>query len=414
MKDRISKGCGSVSLTPFVLTILIGLIWAAAAMAGPKISGTASVWAYARDDSVEHVQAVPQLSFVARDCVHRDLHFEGSVRGFADFRHDKAEDRQLRLLRAVFVYEPRGVPWEFRLGQQWLSEGVARGNVAGAWVRHRWKKSSVTLFGGSRPQTALSVQEKNPLQGYAAGLHARTRVSRYNLGASYFYVGKGDDLLYHAAGVDAAGRVRHDLTLRARLEMNLEQSALERGQLLAQWRAREDLQVSAELRTQTPRIFEDSFFTIFLEEASTTYMRASARWAFYRSFYAKAGGMTLFSEHPDPLYKVRAALGHPNLEVGYTHWLSVAKGVMDGLYAQASYRFGEKYDAFGGYDFSRGSNADPDLRATTQSHAAYLGGAATPIPALTFSLRVEQVRDLQRSDDWRGLLGITTRFSNLR
>lgn len=414
MKDRIPKGCVCMCLNPRMTAVLFGLIWVTAALAGPKITGTASVWAYARDDSVEHVQAVPQLSFVARDCVHRDLHFEGSLRGYTDFRHDKAEDRQLRVLRAVFVYEPHGRPWKFRLGQQWLSEGVARGNVAGAWIRYRLKKSSFTAFGGSRPQTSLSVQEKNPLQGYAAGLHARSRFANYNFGASYFYVGKGSDLLYQAAGVDAAGRVRSDLDLRARLEMNLEQSAIERGQLLARWRARQDLQVSAEVRTQTPRIFEDSFFTIFLEQASTTYMRAAARWTFYRTFYAKAGGMTLFSENPDPLYKVRAALGHPNLEVGYTHWLSVAKGVMDGLYAQASYRFSDKYDCFGGYDFSRGSNADPDLRAVTESHAAYLGGSATPIPALTVSLRVEQIRDLERSEDWRGLLGISTRFSNLR
>ncbi|MBU1983363.1 hypothetical protein KJ815_03025, partial [bacterium] len=260
----------------------------------------------------------------------------------------------------------------------------------------------------------LSVQEKNPLQGYAAGVHVRSRIQRYNVGVSYFYEGKGEDLLYQAAGVDAAGRVHKSLDLRARLEMNVEQSTVERGQLLAQWRARQDVLISAEFRTQTPRIYEDSFFTIFLKEASTTYARAAARWTFYKTFYAKAGGMTLFSESPDPLYKVRAALGHPNLEIGYTHWLSVAKGVMNGLYAQASYRFTEKYDAFGGYDFSTGSNADPDLRATTESHAAYLGGSATPIPALTVMLRVEQLRDLERSEDWRGLLGLTTRFSNLR
>jgi len=414
MTDRNLTFQVSKQVSLLGLVVLMGWIFASAAWASPKITGTASVWAYARDDSIEHVQAVPLISFIARDCVHRDLHFEGSLRGFTDLRHDKSEDRELRILRAVFVYEPHGTPWEVRLGQQWLSEGVARGNVAGAWLRYRLKKTAFTVFGGSRLQNALSVQDKNPLQGYAAGMNVRSRIKRCNVGLSYFYIGQGKDLLFQAAGVDAAGRVHRNLDLRARLEMNLEQSSIERGQLLAQWRACPDLLVAAEVRTQTPRIYEDSFFTIFLEDASTTYGRASARWTFYKTIYAKVGGMTLFSSNPDPLYKVRAAFGCPNLEVGYTHWLSVAKGVMDGLYAQASYRFNEKCDLFGGYDFAHGSNADPDLRAETSSHAAYLGGSATPFQALTLTLRVEEIRDEVHSQDWRGLFGITTRFSNLR
>ncbi|MFZ5433372.1 MAG: hypothetical protein ACOZB3_06305 [Calditrichota bacterium] len=418
MKDRYLELFFPKWLIRLGIGVLVGLAVVTTAMAGPKITGTASAWAYARDDSVEHVQVVPTVSFVARDCVRRDLHFEGSLRGYTDLRHDKSEDRQLRILRAVFVYEPQGKPYQVRLGQQWLSEGVGRGNVMGAWVKYRLNRiTSVSGYFGMRVDPSLSVQYKNDLQGTAGGANLRTRFNGINLGVSYFGVAKSWELQYNGVGVDASGKPMKDLLLRGRVEAQVvdnEWVNWERVQLLAHWTPQDRVQVTAEFREQTPRIYEDSYFIDFLKEAYTTYARGAVRWTFYKMIYVKATGMTLLADYPDPLYKVRGALGHPNLEVGYTHWLSVAKGVMDGFYAQANYRLNEKYDLFGGYDFSTGSNADPDLRAATDSHAAYLGGSATPIPALTLTLRVEQVTSLNYDDDWRGLFGISTRFSNLR
>jgi hypothetical protein len=400
----------------FYLAVLLTLAAIApVARAVVFTDGSASVWTYLRDDSVDHAFVVPTFSFTAGDLGVKALRVEGSLRGYTDVRNGKSEERELRILRGVLVYAPEKKPCELRLGQQWLTEGVGRGNLAGLWLRYRFDpRTSLAVYGGSRIAQSISLQETNRYQGYALGLNARAHLTPLNVGASYYYLGRSGKLLYHAAGLDANGRLSRWLLMRGRFEMNVEQATVERAQILADVRARRNVQVTGEFRSQTPRIFEDSFFTVFLSEAATTYGRAHVRWEFRNPFYARAGGTLLFSEYPDPLYKVQLALGHRFAEIGYTHWLSVNQGVMDGMFVQANYRFRDRFDAFAGYDWARGSNADSDLKPITESHAAYFGGGVDVVNALSVTARAEQIRDVERKSDWRGLLGVTARFSNLR
>jgi hypothetical protein len=407
----LRKGLWPVVIGVAALTLIAAPPTAAAVFT----DGSASVWAYMRDDSVDHTLVIPTLSFTVGDLGMKALRFEGSARGYTDIRGGKSEQRELRILRGVFVYAPEKKSYELRIGQQWLTEGVGRGNLAGLWARYRFdKRSAITVYGGSRIAESISLQETNRYQGYAVGFQARTHLQPFNVGASYYYLGRDGDLLYHAAGLEANGRVSRCLAVRGRFEMNVEQAAVERAQFLADWRARSNVQVTGEFRAQAPRVFEDSYFTIFLSEATTAYGRANVRWEFHKPLYARFSGTMLFSEYPDPLYKAQLALGCSHIEVGYTHWLSVTKGVMDGVFAQAHFRFRDRYDAFGGYDWSRGSNADSDLKPTTNSYAAYLGGSADICKTFSVTARAEQVRGVEYKNDWRGLLGITARFSNLR
>lgn len=403
--------CGLV-LGVFILTAFLQITTASAAVFS---NGSASVWAYMRDDSIEHTQVVPTFSFTVGDLGMKALRFEGSLRGYTDIRGGKSEQRELRILRGLFVYAPDTRPYELRLGQQWLSEGVGRGNLAGLWLRYRPdKRNALTVYGGSRIANSLSLEETNTYQGYALGLNVRSRIEPLSVGMSVYYLGRDGDVRYAAAGLDANGRFSSRLAMRGRFEMNIEQSAVERAQVLAEVKARRNVLVTGEFRAQAPRVFEDSYFTLFLGEAHTTFGRAAVRWDFHKSFYTRAGGSILFADNPDPLYKVRLSAGHRYAEIGYTHWLSVSRGTMDGLFVQAQYRFKDRVDLYGGYDWSHGSNADTDLKPASDSHAAYFGGTADIADALSVTLRGEQVRDLVRENDWRALLGVTARFSNLR
>jgi hypothetical protein len=375
------------------------------------INGSASVWAYMNDDSIEHVHVVPVLSFTLKDPANPTWRFETSLRGYSDVRHHTSYDRELKVLRGVLIYTPQNSKWELRLGQQWLQEGVGRGNVAGVWARYKVDAhTSAAVYGGARLANTLDLEHKNDNEGIAAGFQARTRLEPLNCSASYFYVAKHGDLLYHAAGLEANGRFGYGLAGRARFEMNLGQTSVERAQILGEWQARSNVLVSAEFRSQQPRVYEDSFFTIFLSEASTEYVRASARWNFYKFFYVRGTGSTLMSENPDPLYKVQGALGCRHIEAGYTHWVSVAKGEMDGIFAQGNWAYRDFLRAYAGYDFSKGSNAD--TQPDGESHAAYLGATVTPCSPIDFTARVEQVSDLRYKNDWRGLLGLTLRYDS--
>jgi hypothetical protein len=65
-------------------------------------------------------------------------------------------------------------------------------------------------------------------------------------------------------GLDYACQSLTDVTIRARLHMNLEQSTVETGQLSVFWQTTDKLLLSVDARKQTPRIFEDSYFVRFL------------------------------------------------------------------------------------------------------------------------------------------------------
>jgi hypothetical protein len=169
--------------------------------------------------------------------------------------------------------------------------------------------------------------------------------------------------------------------------------------------------VIAEVHHDTPRLFEDSYFVRFLEEAGADYARGEARWRFCRALYVKAGGHVLPTEE-DLLYKAHVALGIPELELGYTHWLSVSEGDMDGFYGQAQYRFTTYLEGFGGFDFSRGSNSV--IRPNTETHSLFAGAQIDPSHTIGFLGRIEKVDSILYEDDIRGLVSITARFSTLR
>jgi hypothetical protein len=351
-------------------------------------------------------------SFTLTDLGCKDLSFQTSLRGYADIRNGSSSAEQLRVLRGVFVYAPRQSNWELRGGQQWLTEGVGRGNLAGLWAKYKMTtKTSITAYGGAKLANSLYLNVPNEEQGYAGGLHAKTQLRWGRLGASCYYLAKRGDLLYHAAGADYLSPVWHDLTLRGRLDLNLSQSTLEQAQLMAAWQASEQIQVTGELRRQTPRIYEDSFFTLFLSEAATDFVRGAVRWNFYESVYCKGGATALFSEG-DSERKLHLAFGIPMVEAGYSKWLTVAKGELDGLYIKAHYQVTDKAEVFGGYDFARGSNSD--LKEKTDSQVAYLGCDAAICKTLSFTARGEQIQDIERKSDYRGLFSITARFSTLR
>ena len=222
------------------------------------------------------------------------------------------------------------------------------------------------------------------------------------MGASWFYVGKDDQLLFHGAGVDASGLVACDVMARGRFDINLDRGTVEKAQLLADWSPSRRVDVTGEFRMQTPRVFEDSYFRIFLSEAATTFARLGGLWYFRENLYVRGMGTMLFSENPDPLYKAQVAVGHRVIELGYTRWLSVSKAEWNGLFGNAKVHWSDKGAVFAGFDFARGSNAETNLRPARESQALYFGADVTPMNYLTLSARAEQVKD-DRHREWRGL-----------
>jgi hypothetical protein len=404
--------CPRLSKWTMVCFTAAAILFGAEAAYSAVLSGRAAIWSYVHEDSVQHVQFVPMLSLTSYQIGHPALSLETTLRGFTDLRDGESSDESIRIHRLLLRYKPKRGPWEARCGQQWISEGVGRGNVAGLWGRYAFsKETNLTAYAGWRLPSSVSLDETVPNEGISAGFNARTKIRRTQLGVSYFYVLKNSNVLFHGVGLDGITRPTHDLSVRARLHMNMEEGVIETAELAGQWQARSNLFISAVARNHVPRILEDSFFARFLEEAGTTSARASARWSFYRSVYATGTGTTVFTEEK-MLYKVSGGVGIPHAELGYTHWLSASDGDMDGFYGQAFYRLGEVFDFKAGFDYSRGSNSE--IRPNTESQSAWLGGTWSPVKALSIGIRGEHLRDRLYSDDWRGLFSLSYSFTTLK
>ncbi|MBL0060704.1 MAG: hypothetical protein IPP40_04245 [bacterium] len=393
----------------FLLTASLGLILLGTdAAQATSVSGRFGLWSYVRDDTVDHVQVVPLLSLNVNRIGNGDWSFESTLRGFADYQNGDANNTSaVRVNRALLIWKPQASKWEVRAGQQWLTEGIGRGNVAGLWGAYKFnRKTDAHVYAGSRLASSLSLDEENPDQGIAAGFNIRTKFGPRRLGLSYYYVGKDGDVLYNGVGLDYYCTSIRDLSMRARLHMNLEQSAIETGQITANWEAVDDLLITADVRTQTPRIFEDSFFAMFLEDSKTNSARVGATWEFEEETYVTGMAYTIFTEL-DQLYKVRAGIGDSGFEFGYTHWLSADKGDMDGFYGEARCDYKTLEGSFG-FDYSRGSNSE--VRPNTEDQVIFAGVEWSPLKSLTLGARGEHLKDPEHTEDWRALFSLMTNF----
>ncbi len=384
------------------------VLWPIESAHAAAVTGRFGLWSYLRDDSVDHVQVVPLLSLNVHRFGGGAWNFESTWRGFADFQNgDDNGTAAVRVSRALLIWKPDASPWEVRAGQQWLNEGIGRGNLLGLWSSYAFsRKTDLRVYGGARPQTSLSLDERNPEGGFTAGMNLRARFGPRQLGFSYSYVSKDGDVLYSGAGIDFHCRRVENVTLRARLHMNLEQSSIETAQFAAYWDATKRLQISLDARSQTPRVFEDSFFAMFLEEAKTTSARGGAQYTLYRRIYATGMGYVVMKEG-DMLYKTRLGLGDEYGEVGYTHWLSAGEGDMDGFYGFSRRSFAN-FEAHAGFDYSRGSNSE--VRPNTEAQVIYGGLSWSPQRMFSLGCRVEHLKNQYHSEDWRALLSLSTSF----
>jgi hypothetical protein len=399
---------GRLSRTLLLLLSLSGVVILTIPATATTVSGRAALWSYLRDDSVSHLQLVPLLSLNVRAIAHSAWSAETTLRGFTDFQNGQSTGEKLRIQRALLLYKPRTSPWQARIGEQWLTEGIGRGQLAGLSVIYQaQKRTDVTAYGGWRLPNAISLDQAVPNEGTAFGFNLRRKFRRHQLGVSYFHVLKDAVTLYQGAGLDGSLKPSTALSLRGRLHLNLEQSSVETAELTSFWQARRNLSISGSLRNSAPRIFEDSFLAVFLEEAATAAARAAAHWNFHRTLSLTGSATTVFTVD-ELLYKARIGLGIPQLEVGYTHWLSAGEGDMDGFYAQALLRTRQAFDFNAGFDYSRGSNSE--IRPNTESQVEWLGLSWSPRRAFQCGARIEHLKDPAHSEDWRALLSVSSQF----
>lgn len=402
---RILRTSHALRLWPVVVALTA---WSFGSAQAATLDGRFGLWTYLRDDSVDHVQVVPLLSLNVHRFGGGAWSFQSAFRGYADYQNGDANGTSaFRLNRAVLIWKPQGKRYELRAGQQWLNEGIGRGNVAGLWASYKpCPFGDFRVYAGARTPSSFSLDETTPNEGIMAGVNLQRRFGERRFGLSYSYVAKDGEVLYSGAGFDYNCTSMPDVSVRARLHYNLMQSNVETGQISAYWEASDKLMLSLDARTQAPRVFEDSFFAQFLEESKTSSVRSGGQYEFYKQFHVSGMGYLVFTEE-DMLYKARAGVGCRKIELGYTHWLSAGEGDMDGFYGQIRHEY-KQFEGNAGFDYSRGSNSE--IRPNTEAQVIYGGVEWSPQRMIALGARIEHLKNEHFEEDWRALFSLSTSF----
>ncbi len=173
-------------------------------------------------------------------------------------------DWEEKFYNLYFHWNTPGKKFQFRLGRQFLYHGVLNGTMDGVLLNFK-------------PSTRLNFKL---VSGIPADLHRRLRVQKWNdahlwggyvayrfnpqtrFDMSYIQKQRHGKTVWHLVGAGLSGKFHQTVFYQALLDYNIEKSDYQgfRGRLTYYYRK---WLFSAEINSQRPRIYEDSYFRIF-------------------------------------------------------------------------------------------------------------------------------------------------------
>jgi len=156
---------------------------------------------------------------------------------------------------------------QFRLGRQFLYDGVINGTMDGLLVTVQpTQKLNLKAFAGLETPFNRDFQTVNS-DSNAIGGYASYRFSRgFNANVSYFRRERNDQTVWQIIGAALHGVYKDNLYYQAQIDHNLESGEIQGMRYRLNYYY-QNWSFSGEFNNQKPRIFEDSFFRIFEQEA---------------------------------------------------------------------------------------------------------------------------------------------------
>jgi hypothetical protein len=158
-----------------------------------------------------------------------------------------------------------GKNYSFRLGRQFIYHGVINGTMDALKLSGRLGKSlRVHLLGGVEAPYNRELKIQQSDKGTVLGAYALYRFKvRNSIDVSYVHKERNSELFWQQVGTTILGYFSEHFYYYARVDYNLLKDSYQtlRGRLTYyqnQW------SVTAEYNSMKPRIFEDSFFNIFV------------------------------------------------------------------------------------------------------------------------------------------------------
>ncbi len=156
---------------------------------------------------------------------------------------------------------------QFRLGRQFIYEGVINGTMDGLLVAiEPTQKLKVKVFAGLEAPFNRDFQTVNSDSNAIGGYLSYRFSQSFNANLSYLRRERNDQIVWQVIGAALHGVYKKALYYQAQIDHNLESDEIQGMRYRLNYYY-QNWSFSGEFNTQKPRIFEDSFFRIFEQEA---------------------------------------------------------------------------------------------------------------------------------------------------
>lgn len=394
--------------------------------AATTVSGRVTASAYAFEgnstasDAATYVRSHAALRLQVSDLGHRALSLTSYLQGTTDLLESADTDPATRFYSLFLRYKDRHA--DVRLGRQWISVGVGAGTMDGARLDLKRYGVGLTLYGG-----ALA-----PVDGYARGQldeahlygvrlqtsqlagiliavsyadRERDPIAYVNPGRYSGFVGQPQAIRRQLAGIEASRRFGLH-SLRSRVDYDVQNESLRRGEIAGRVGLSPDLALQASWRHRQPSVYSGSIFSVFPSEGYDEYA--------LRLFYRVSDALSLSTHAATVQYDddstqrlgLSASWGR-HLTLGYRHYQGYAGGA-NGLSGSVLYDLSPQLTFRGDLDLSTYERFDAEDSDGLVAASAGLTWRATR----EFSLdgQLQGLRNPSYDTDLRGLLRGSWRF----
>ncbi len=283
--------------TLLLLFVLQAFFSSSLSAQGFSIHGKVQNSIYAYEEQQRHIRAYQYLQCSA-STPNKAIALNLNLRALTDSEAKLTSDQRFKAYALNIMLKKL---WNERLhivlGRQFLHPGTTLGALDGiqatARFSPRWRLQ-IYAGGETLPSRAFDVQ--NPRDRFVAG--GMVEMLRFHAtDVQMFYQQKSDQqqVFWQLAGINLNSKFVKDTPLRIQAHFNLKSGDLHRLLLNGRHKWSETFDTELEYKMQRPRVYAQSYFTIFETEPFQR-IRSVANWQFKKSFALEGQYQWLFAE----------------------------------------------------------------------------------------------------------------------
>lgn len=397
------------SLSPALLLLIIApLACFASSSVGFRGYSLTELYAFEDASSTQHQQLYQTLFFKIERLNEHRLTLVAHLRYQGDSADDFAESGAFKLHNLYLRWANRR-HFDFRLGRQFLAEGVGFGTYDALRLNFSpvpW--GSATVWGGLAAPSDRTAELQKFDDARALGLALRGRIKdRVNLVGSLLREDRGGRQFRHRAGISGTAKLLSDLHAAALVYLNTSGPAtLHRARLLLRYGPVKRLRLFGEFALGTPQLPVDSPFE-FVEIEATELVRLGGAYNIYKEYWLGLKAQSFLSSE-EPNTALGISLEGPWGSLGFRQRFG-DYGDESGVFGAARYSVTGYAQVYAAADFSTYKFEDLDEENQT---AAQAGLRLFPLQALWIDASIQGLKNDQFDQDIRGLLRVKWSFSN--